>query len=211
MVVQPNPGEKFDGVEHLLGTVQQGNKSQLGALLDLYRGFLLDSAGAKLSPDLAVKVSQSDLVQETLIDAAHGFSEFRGTTEHQLRAWLQQILSRKVVDAFRDYRRSLKRDITREVPLCGDATTLEIPVDVPTPINQLVTAEQHEHLAWALEKLNAEDRQVIALRTFERMNFEEVGQQIGKSGDAARKHWFLAVRRLRDAIRELRQNDSSFT
>jgi RNA polymerase sigma-70 factor (ECF subfamily) len=211
MAVQPGSGARFDGVEQLLGCIQRGNNSQLGALLDLYRGFLLDSVGAKLSPDLAVKASESDLVQEALIDAARGFSEFRGTTEPQLRAWLQQILSRKMVDAFRDYRRSLKRNVAREVSMGCDETALEIPVDVRSPLNELVTAEKHEHLAWALQQLNVDDRQVIELRTFKRLSFEEVGQQIGKRSDAARKHWYFAVRRLRDAIRELRHNDSSFT
>lgn len=190
MAEHDEPGPRFDGVVRLLCAVQQGSQSQLGPLLDLYRGFLLDQAGKELSSDVAVKASPSDVVQDTMLEATRAFAEFRGTTEIQLRAWLQQILSRKVIDTFRHYREVSKRDISREVPFQESMGFQRDPRESPqkhnTPFGQAVVVEKYQHLLQALQQLNAEDRLVIDLRMFQKKGFEEVGQVLGKSSDAAR-------------------------
>lgn len=53
----------------LLAQARAGNQEQLGRLLEILRPYLLATAARNLSNQLRAKVSPSDLVQETLIEA----------------------------------------------------------------------------------------------------------------------------------------------
>ena len=190
----------LEGFEKTLNAARQGEQSQLGVLLDVYRGYLISVASDKLSHEVVAKAAPSDLVQETLLQASQAFGEFRGTTELELRAWLNQILARKVIDVHRYYRDFAKRDISREVRLPdmmdkGDDFLGGI-ATVPPPSGEVSIAENARILEEALATLNEEQRKAIQLRSFEQLSFEEVGVQLGRSADAARKLWTRAVQNL---------------
>jgi RNA polymerase sigma factor (sigma-70 family) len=51
-------------------------------------------------------------------------------------------------------------------------------------------------LCRALDSLPDDYRQVIALRYWENLDFDEIGQRMGRSAAAARKLWLRAVERL---------------
>ena len=208
MPTQKPPQSGFEGVEERLRVVRAGVGSQLGALLDLYRGYLMKVAAEKLSPEVVVKTSPSDLVQETLCEAVQGFAGFAGATEPELRAWLRQILNHRAIDVYRLHHATAKRDIGREVPLQNgspsDANYGEPAADSSTPAEKAIAAEDRKLLATALAALDPKYQEVIQLRSFDQLNFEEVGRRLGVSDEAARKLWTRAIRRLAE---ELRRDD----
>ena len=57
------------------------------------------------------KLDPSDVVQLTLVKAHEKLTEFRGTTDAEMVAWLRRILTNNLTDAVRKYH--------REVPLDG--------------------------------------------------------------------------------------------
>ena len=201
--LQPPAGERF---EMALIEARRGEQSELGVLLDLYRGYLTKIAVEKLSPIVATKLAPSDVVQETLLRAAQGFREFRGTTEQELRAWLTKILENYSMDMHQYYRGYAKRDVSREVPfddqVISGAVTVAGMAEVPTPSSFAHAAENAQLLARAMEKLDEDQRQVIQFRNFDQLSFEEIGERLGRSADAACKLWGRAVQKL---AKELRQ------
>ena len=86
-------------------------------VLENYRNYLLLLARIHTDRKLRSKISDSDLVQETLIQANRDFNRFRGQTESELTHWLRAIMSTKQARLARHYYGSAARDPRLEVQL----------------------------------------------------------------------------------------------
>jgi RNA polymerase sigma-70 factor (ECF subfamily) len=138
-------------------------------------------------------------VQETFVDAHRDFEQFVGKSEGELFAWLRQILLHKASHARDRYFGTAKRNLAQEQPLFGSSN---VAGPGPTPSRLAVGAENRRQLADALERLPADHRQVIELRSFERLPFAEVGQRMERGEDAVGKLWFRAIEKLRELMVE---------
>lgn len=209
MSLRLRSSQLLEGFEKTLNAARQGEQSQLGVLLNLYRRYLLTVAFKKLPQEVVPKAAPSDLVQETLFQAFRAFDGFRGTSEQELRAWLNRILARKIFEVHRYYRDFAKRDVSREIPLGQvkkESTALAKGAISSGSPNELVgQAETSRSLDDALRMLSDEQRIVIQLRSIDRLSFEEVARKTGRSADAAQKLWGRAVRNL---TRVLKSHDS---
>lgn len=202
MLKQPVP--LAEGFETTLKAAREGNQAELGVLLDIYRGYLVSVAKKSISQEIKVKAAPSDLVQETLLKAYLSFREFRGSTEFELRAWLGQILSRKVIDFHRHYRAYAKRNVFREVLLTDIAEDEKgLSGEVVNSQSSTETVDQAEDASSfekALQTLSHEQRQAIQLRSIDQLSFEKIGLLLGRSADAAQKLWARAVTNLSRAL-----------
>ena len=81
--------------------------------LERFRSYLLLLARVRLDPLARPKVSASDVVQQTLLEAHRDLAQFRGRTVNEQAAWLRHILARNLANVLRDLRRD-KRDVARE-------------------------------------------------------------------------------------------------
>ncbi|MBY0587155.1 sigma-70 family RNA polymerase sigma factor [bacterium] len=198
--------EHADGwsVEASICSARDGSFSAVGKLLDFYRGYLLTIANGELSSELAQKVAPSDLVQETCYQATRHFPQFEGKTDGELKAWLRQILLNNLRDAERRFRFADKRECAREIPIDANASGSgwvgQLAASDSSPSSLVANAEIKRILALEIELLSNEQRRVIQLRSLEGLGFEEVGQAIGKSADAARKIWARAIDELADRM-----------
>jgi DNA-directed RNA polymerase specialized sigma24 family protein len=129
----------------LLAEARAGSIQALGQLWQEHRKYLLLVANQKLDSDLQAKVSPSDLVQDTFLEAQHDFAQFHGRSEKELRAWLGCILVNNVANVTRHYRDTDKAAVDREVPLPGPHDSApreqELCGNTPTPSDRVVAAE----------------------------------------------------------------------
>ncbi|WP_157604989.1 sigma-70 family RNA polymerase sigma factor [Schlesneria paludicola] len=195
----------LEGFDQTLAAARNGEQSQLGVLLNVYRRYLLSVASEKLPQEVIAKAAPSDLVQETLFQACRAFEGFRGSSERELRAWLNRILARKIIEVHRYYREFAKRDISREIRLsdagrAGDAMA-NAPVHLATPARLVTQNETAQSFDKALATLSADQRQAIQFRSIDQLSFEEIGMRLGKTADAAQKLWGRAVRTLSRALK----------
>jgi RNA polymerase sigma-70 factor (ECF subfamily) len=185
----------------LLAAARAGSREALGQALETCRNYLLLIAGRQLDPDLHAKGGASDLVQETFLEAQRDFARFQGTSEGELLAWLRQILLNNVGNFTRRYRGTGKRAVGREVVIPAEdsaaAPGAVLPDPLLTPSSEAVEREQAEAVQRALGRLPEEYRRAIVLRYVEGRSFEDIGQRLGRSPDAARKLWSRAMERLR--------------
>ena len=162
-------------------------------------------ANQELAVEVRAKVGPSDVVQETMLLAQENFDQFAGQTDAELFGWLRRIMLNQLADEKKKYRRQ-KRDVAREMPMHGDSRTGVPPMDFPgdfvTPGTRAIAEEQTETVMRALQRLPDDSRQAIVLRSLERLSFAEVGKQLGRSEDAARKLWSRAVERLQQELEE---------
>lgn len=174
-----------------------GSYSSLGSLLELYRDYLLTIANDRVSQDLSIKVAPSDLVQESFMEALAEFPKFRGETDPELKLWLRKILEHNIVDSYRAFEGTEKRDLSLEVsldaPRHAETGAARIPAPGQSPSSQLIAQEIVTEIMNSVTSLTGQQQDVIRLRCFEGRSFPEIGNLIGLSEEAARKVWTRAV------------------
>jgi RNA polymerase sigma-70 factor (ECF subfamily) len=178
---------------------QQGDREALSEIFSRLRPYLRARAQEQLDPQLQVKVSPSDVVQETLLEAHRGFAEFHGLSRAELVVWVQGILNHRIQTAYRKYRGTGKRDLSREVRLHESEESeqqIQLAAAQSSPSAQALAGEEIARLEQALQGLPPRYEQVIRLRNELGLSFQEVGIALGCSADAARKLWSRAVDQL---------------
>lgn len=195
----------------LIDRARHGSKSCLGTLLQQYRNYLAILAATQIERRLQPRVSPSDVVQETMLRAHEHFSQFRGSTEQELLAWLRQILVNNLATFVEQHVLAARRDVRREVSLerlgaALERSTVQLAALVPAPGNTpSVAVQQREEavvLANRLAQLPEDYRDVLVLRNLQGLAFEEVAARIGRSVGAARMLWLRAIEKLRAVYRE---------
>ncbi len=187
-----------DGGEISLGSrlaaARNGCSRSLGELLEEFRPFLKSIAGEQLGSTLQGKASDSDVAQESLIQAAAGFSGFRGETVGEFRNWLAQIIEHRAIDLARHFR-SQKRDVARESRQGQDR--LRDVIDAgPSPSADLRQKETLEQLVDFLGTLSAEERQLLRWRYTDAISFDEIASRLGWPRETTRRRWYDLIDRL---------------
>src|SRR5262245_61667341 len=131
--------ESAQDAGHCLAAARAGSPQALGQALEMCRGYLLLVAERQLGTDLRAKGGASDLVQETFLEAQRDFRQFAGTSQEELRAWLQRLLLNNLGNFARRYRVTHCRQLDREQAL--DAAGSSSPegglvAETPSPSGQ---------------------------------------------------------------------------
>jgi len=201
--------QRHSEAEALLTEARQGIRESLGRLLQTYANYIKLVAAAQVGARLKVRVSPSDVVQETFLQAHRTFDQFRGRTEAEFLAWLQRILASQLTHLYEKHILAEKRDARREVSLDEVGAKLErstarlalvLADNAPSPSS---LAQQHERavmLADELAELPPDYRQVLLLRNLEGLPFGEVAERMQRSPGAVRMLWLRAVDKLRQQL-----------
>jgi RNA polymerase sigma-70 factor (ECF subfamily) len=191
----------------LLAAARAGCQSALGEVFERLKRVLRRLAGVYLDPELHVKVSESDLLQETFLEAFRDFLQFGGRTREDLLAWLHQLLIRNAEDQRRRYRRATRHGVGPDVSL------LELPRGTLSHLmtaageaeNQVIRAEDTEQLLRALDSLPKHYRKVIELHDLEGHSDEDIARRMSVSPNAIRCIRRRAMRLMRENLQELDQ------
>jgi len=140
------------------------------------------------------------VVQQTFLEACGGFHKFRGTTEGEWRAWLRRILAHNLATLVERHVKARKRDVRRQDSL--DSLGI-VPVSpLSSPSGPARRQERSVVLAKRLAQLPPAYREVVRLRNFEGLSFEEVARRLGRTPGAVRVAWVRALDRLRALLKE---------
>ncbi len=195
--------------ETLLSQSLAGSQECFGRLLHLYGNYLDLLVKSQLERKLLARVSSSDIVQETFLEATRDFEKFRGSTSSEFRAWLRQILINNLHRVVEQHVLAQKRDVRREVSFEALANSLEqsaarldtiLPDPGRSPSSNVQQFELEIELADKLADLPTDYRAVIVLRNIEALPFEEVGRRMERSAGAARMLWLRALQALREGM-----------
>ncbi|CAN5222798.1 sigma-70 family RNA polymerase sigma factor [soil metagenome] len=198
--VAQNPASQLEEFERVLSLARTGSTKAIGELLDLPRQYLLLVANRQLGTALQAKLGPSDVVQESLMEAHRDFQQFHGNTEADILAWLRRILLNNIANAREHYRFCQKRAIGREVPLdqlSGGAGCETIASTGPSPSKVAAAGEQNTEIEQAVAQLPVLYQEALRLIHRENCSFEEMGQRMDRSSEAARKLWARAVEQLK--------------
>lgn len=195
----PSSAQPPNEIADWLRDARDGSREALGQLLEACRLYLLKVANDQLDPALEAKLSPSDIVQETFLEAQRDFGGFQGRTEDEWRAWLRRLLLNNLISATRSYRNTNKRQLGRELRV-DDAALANLADSGNSPAAPLRQREQCESVGNAIRQLPEHYRDVIIWRNYERLSFDDIGQRLGKSAEAARKLWARALEQLQQLL-----------
>jgi RNA polymerase sigma-70 factor (ECF subfamily) len=172
----------------LLDGARQGDVPALGALLQHYRPYLLLIANHELGDNVRAKAGPSDLVQDTLLRAQQRFGQFRGGKEEELLGWLRVILRRRLADFVRSLPEHELKGVAELDSGMAD--------DGDTPSGPMGRQDEIDRVRKALEQMSEDYQQVVKLREYEELTYEEIGQRMQRSPEAVRKLWTRAIDQL---------------
>ena len=195
--------------EQLLHLARSGDGEALGRLLAMYRNYLGVLARVEIGRRLQAKFDDSDVIQDSFLEAHRQFGKFRGTTEAELMAWLRQILAANLANLFRRYLGAKRRDVRLEQELGADldqssqALQERLAAPCSSPSQQAARREQAVLLAEGLARLPEHYREVLILHHLEELSFPEVARRLGRSLDSVKNVWTRALAKLRRELGDL--------
>jgi RNA polymerase sigma-70 factor (ECF subfamily) len=130
-------------------------------------------------------------VQDTIFKGYEQIHSFEGTSHEQLACWLRQILLNHMRNVAKSFGAE-KRNVAREQPVDSQMAHL----DGLSPSREFMSRERQELFQCALGRLPDEFQRVIELRHRENLSFGEIGRQLGRSEDTARRLWARAISQL---------------
>jgi RNA polymerase sigma-70 factor, ECF subfamily len=174
--------------------------------LERYRPWLrLQARQMQLDPRLRRRFDGSDLVQEAMLRAHANLDGFRGTTEAELLAWLQQILGNALADEVRRARAkrrdvALERDLEKMLEESSARLEGFLTEGQPAPGEQAERHEQLLRLAAALDQLPEPQRDAVVQRDLLGASLAEAAEQLGRSERAVAGLLLRGRRKLRELL-----------
>src|SRR3954463_5256867 len=99
--------------EHLLLRAAAGDESARGRLLDRHRDRLRRMVAVRADPRLAARVDPSDVVQETLADAACKLDGYLRNRPLPFYPWLRRLAQERLAALHRQHVRAKRRSVSR--------------------------------------------------------------------------------------------------
>lgn len=187
--------------QQLMSDIRENRESGVEELFSRYQPYILRLAEKYLDSDIRPKVSGSDIVQASVLEACEGLREFTGTTEQEFRFWLRRIVVNNILNEYRfwsAHRRSADR---LSVSLDHDAAKMIVD-EHPGPRTSASRREEESLILEKLHELPEEHRIVIELRNREGLSFRDIATHMNRSEDAARMLWARAMQALAAKLKD---------
>ncbi len=183
----------------LVALVKGGDESALDQLCRVYAERVRWMVRLRMGKELRRNLDSMDVVQDVLINALGGITDFTYENEGDFVRWLSRIAENALRDNWKRFHAE-KRDIRKEVRLNdrgpttgGSSGGAPGPIDATTPSVIMSRKEDLARLEQAIDELKPEYREVIVLTRIEGLSYQDVGNRLSKNSEAVRKLVFRAM------------------
>jgi RNA polymerase sigma-70 factor (ECF subfamily) len=181
----------------LIERAQTEDDWAMGALFERFLPRVRRIAAIRLGRQPVDLLELDDLVQEALFDAFKGLKNFDTRSDGRLVGWLSKIVENRLRATIRDGR-TQKRGGGR-VQRFGDHSQSLSPsgfaAATPTPSQGAMGSEMETRVRAAIDKLPATQREVVILRFYCELSYDEIAADLELSGpDSARALYSKALR-----------------
>jgi len=185
--------------QRLLQQVRTGDPRALECLLSMHRAYLRQLVELRLDPRLRARVDPSDVVQEAQLEEVRRLPEYLREPALPFRLWLRRLAQDRLGMLWRFHFKAARRSVSREI-VYPEERSLRLMEQLAstgsTPSQELSREEQARRVREAVAALSEADREILLLRNFEGLSFEEVSCLLGIEGATARQRHGRALIRL---------------
>jgi RNA polymerase sigma-70 factor (ECF subfamily) len=194
--------------DRLLAQASQGDQQILGTLLARHRERLRRMVALRLDRRLQGRIDPSDVIQEAYLEATTRLAEFLTNPSMPFFLWLRFLTGQKLVTLHRHHLGVQMRAAGQEVALyqgpLPEASSAALAAHLlgqdTRPSEAAIRTEMKIRVQEALNTMDPLDREVLALRHFERLSRAEIAQMFGISEAAAGKRYIRALERLKQIL-----------
>ena len=173
-------------------SIRKGDAQALGAMLDSLRPYVRVIVRSINRGQPESVVDESDLIQESLMQASQSSQSFHGESQAEWLGWLRTITVRTT-------NRILQSRNQRSVSAISAAELGTVIEDRgPVPGARLVRQETADQMALALTRLPEDMQQVLMARVVDALDFSSIGERMNRSPGAVRVLFLRALRRLKE-------------
>ena len=184
----------------LLARVRQGDRAAFDELFAHYQGYLHRVVELRLDPRLRARLDPSDVVQETQLEAFQRLEAYlTQDATFPFRLWLRQLAWDRLQKLRRFHVDTARRAVEREIHLPEQSSfdlAQQLLAAGPSPSQAADRRDMARRLEDGLARLPDADREILLLRTYEGLSYEEIGYLLSVEPEAARKRHARAIVRL---------------
>jgi RNA polymerase sigma-70 factor (ECF subfamily) len=200
-----------EDITFLLRQVAAGDQAVWGDLLERHRSRLRRMVELRLDPRLRGRLDASDVVQEAYLTASAQLADYLKKPAIAFHLWLRLVTSQKLLLLHRHHLGTKSRDAGLQISIdrgalpaaSSDALATQLIGREPSPSEAACVLEQRRRLQEALDRMDALDREVLALRHFEQLSNAEAAQVLGLEPSAASKRYVRALRRVKEILADM--------
>jgi RNA polymerase sigma-70 factor, ECF subfamily len=189
----------WENTQRRLEQVRAGDREALDRLLAQHRPYLRQFVDLRLDPHLRQRVDPSDVVQEAQIEAIRRLDRYLSQPPMPFRLWLRQLAYDRLLMLRRRHVVAARRTVSQELALPEGSSLLlaeRLLAGGKTPAQALDQQELVGRVRQAVAKLPEADREVLLMRSFEGLSFDEIAVVLQINPIAARKRHGRALLRL---------------
>ena len=189
----------------LLSDVAAGDDSAFENLFSRNRRWLYRFVELRFDRRLRARVDPDDVVQETQLEAFRRLDDYLRRRPMPFRLWLQKTAYERLSKARRRHVRAARRSIMREMPLPDRSSRVLLAhlLGKPEPSQGLSHQELIRRVGEAVAQLGEIDREILVMRSYEGLSYDEVAVILEIEPAAARKRYGRALLRLRKLLDDL--------
>jgi RNA polymerase sigma-70 factor (ECF subfamily) len=188
----------------LLGRIRAGERAAFDELFARHRPLLRKLVEFRLDARLRARVDPSDVVQETQLEAFRQLPSFLQRNPMPFRLWLRKTAQERLRMVERQHLEAARRSVGREMPLpdnsAAAAVAGQLAAAILSPSQHAAQGELAGRVADAIALLGDTDREVLLMRTFEGLSYDEVACVLDIDSAAARKRHGRALLRLHKVL-----------
>lgn len=192
----------------LLSLAISGAPQALGDLLQHHRDKLVRIIRFRMDPRLRSRLDADDILQDAFIEATTRFSDYLRDQQMPFFLWLRFIAIQKLYQLHRKHLGAQARDAAREVSIYAgshpQATSAVLAAHLlgkhTSPSVAAMRSETTARVEDALNSMNEMDREILALRRFEKLSNSDVAELLDISKTAASNRYIRALQRLKTEV-----------
>lgn len=190
--------------QELLALMGQG-ESKFDELFARHRSQLRQAVSLRLDKRTRARFDESDVVQEAYAEAYRRMDDYLERQPMPFHLWLRKTALEQLLMLRRRHVAAAQRSVGREARLPADSAArlaVELVASEPSPSSDLSAREQAEKVRSAVSRLPPADQELLLMRNYEGLSYEEIGYLLEIEPVTARQRNGRALIRLHKLLQE---------
>jgi RNA polymerase sigma-70 factor (ECF subfamily) len=196
--------------------VRLGKSKALGALFERHRPRLRRMVLLRLDRRAQGRIDASDVIQDAFLEATRRLEAYLEDPRMPFYLWLRFLTAQKLLQLHRRHLGAEVRDAGREISLyrgtMPGATSAALAEQLvsrqSSPSQAAIRVEMKARLQEALDAMDPDDREVLALRQFEGLTNRQAAAVLGLGEAAASQRYVRSLQRLKRAFEALERGQT---